>query len=368
MRVLIDPQIFNHQLNGGISRYISTLISGLRKFQDVSVYCPVFISDNHFVPTFNNSIRWLNPLFNKLSDNPGLLNFRLNNLMLKANLADIFIPSFYDTYFFNSLGRVKLILPIHDMIHEKYPDFISGSEKVIENKKKLIKRADHIISVSENTKNDLLNIYKDINPEKVSVIYHGNSIKHDELSASINSNQQLERYFLFVGLRGGYKQFDWLVESIADILINRNMSLLCIGGSTFTEMEQVKLRALNVSNRVKIVKANDEELKMFYKNAAALLFPSFYEGFGFPIIESMSCGCPVVLNTGSCFPEIASYAGYFYEFGDVQGIQKNIHSILDDNQKRKIMIDLGIEMAKRFTWENCLTETNQLLKTVYKNG
>jgi glycosyltransferase involved in cell wall biosynthesis len=222
--------------------------------------------------------------------------------------------------------------------------------------------------VSENTKKDLLAIYKEINPEKVSVIYHGNSIKHDELSASINSDQHLERYFLFVGLRGGYKQFDWLVESIADILINRNISLLCIGGSVFTEMEQVKLRALNVFDRVKIVKANDEELKMFYKNATALLFPSFYEGFGFPIIESMSCGCPVVLNTGSCFPEIASHAGYFYEFGDVQGIQKNIYSILDDNQKTKIMIELGIEIAKRFTWENCLTETNQVLKTVYENG
>jgi hypothetical protein len=115
-------------------------LGGAGKFQDVSVYCPVFVSDNHFVPTFNNSIRWLNPLFNILSDNPGLLNFRLNNLMLKANLADIFIPSFYDTYFFNSLGRVKVILPVHDMIHEKYPDFISGSEKVIENKKRLIKR------------------------------------------------------------------------------------------------------------------------------------------------------------------------------------------------------------------------------------
>ncbi len=368
MRVLIDPQIFNHQLNGGISRYVSKLISGLREFNDVSVYCPVITSYNHFVPTFNSSIRWFNPLLHKFSDNPGLLNFRLNNLMLKANLADIFIPSFYDTYFFNSLGRIKVILPIHDMIHEKYPDFISGSEKVIENKSKLIKRADHIICVSENTKKDLLNIYKEINPSKVSVIYHGNSIKQEELTASINSNLQLEKYFIFVGLRGGYKQFDWLVESIADILIEKNMSLLCIGGSAFTEIEQLKLSALNLADRVKVLNPNDEELKIYYKNATALLFPSFYEGFGFPIIESMSCGCPVVLNSGSCFPEIASHAGYYYEFGDVQGIQKNVYSILDDGQKRKNMIDLGIEIAKRFTWENCLSETNQLLKTVCKNG
>lgn len=129
MRVLVDPQIFSHQTQGGISRYVAELINGFRRSERINVFCPLMFSNNTYAIKINRYLQILNLFNNYLPLNSRIWNRILNNIYLRYFRVEVFIPSFYDIYFMRHLKKVKLVITIHDMIHEKFPDFIAYSEK-----------------------------------------------------------------------------------------------------------------------------------------------------------------------------------------------------------------------------------------------
>lgn len=364
MKILIDSQIFNQQNRGGISRFISILSKGLGVSKKYVVFNPIFYSNNEYVLKDRRILKITNKILFFFFKKPYLFNRLIINFYLKYLNIDIFITSYYDTYFLNNLKNVKLIVPVYDMIYEKFPSQILFSEKVINNKKNLLIRADFIIAISENTKKDILECYPFIQADKIKVIHLGNSYI-DFISKKFDNNLILpQNYFLFVGVRGGYKNFNWLIQKLSGILKKYKLNIICVGGGMFSNDEIQLFHNNLIYNHIFHIEANDIQLNELYRRAIAFFLPSLYEGFGFPIIEAMSNNCLVVLNRSSCLPEIAGDAGCYYDIDNDFQFNEVVLKILNDENYRHNQIIKGNENVKKFTWQKCISETTKLISEV----
>ncbi|WP_243669147.1 glycosyltransferase family 4 protein [Methanoculleus chikugoensis] len=173
-------------------------------------------------------------------------------------------------------------------------------------KKKLIEQAEAIIAISESTKSDIIK-YTNAEPDRISVVYLGNPFEYLVQSHRVKNNFEHpaleEPYILFVGNRNGYKNFIFFIKSVARLLKkDENLRVYCAGGGPFMRPELEILNELNILSKVRFINTNDLIMKHLYENAQAFIFPSLYEGFGLPILEAFSCGCPALLSNSSSFP------------------------------------------------------------------
>jgi Glycosyltransferase len=200
------------------------------------------------------------------------------------------------------LNGKPFVVTVHDMIPELFPTEFKGARKTLAYKKKVILRADYIISVSDNTKRDLIDLYG-IDGKKVKVIYHGNPLENVNPS---KVDDLPGKYLLFVGGRQGYKNFTFFLESISPILRrDKSLFLVCAGGGPFSSSEKIFISRLGIERQVvQIGFKDDSELAYIYKKALVYVLPSLYEGFGLTALEAFSMGCPVVASNTSSIPEV----------------------------------------------------------------
>lgn len=379
MHILYDHQIFNTQKRGGVSRYFSVLMRELRRIPDTSCVLAIVYSDNEHLREdaivsgkieliLKQSVLWRRMqqrfrgyrLVRKAYD---FLKRRANThrsiQLLKRGEYDIFHPTYYDSYFLKYLNKKPFVLTIHDMIHEKYPQYFSVHDKTRERKKLLALHAAHIIAISENTKKDIIEILN-IDPDKISVVYHANvldRVKAKEIPLP-------GRYLLFVGGRKRYKNFTFFMEAIAPIMkLERDLFIVCVGGDPLNGDEQVFFERLEVSARIIQKSLSDAELVFAYKHALCFVFPSLYEGFGMPILEAFANDCPIAASDTSCFPEIAGDAAVYFDPEDGESIAGAINSILNNPQKRNDLIQKGRIRGRMFSREEMIRKT----RNVYQN-
>ncbi|WP_316822076.1 glycosyltransferase family 1 protein [Pedobacter gandavensis] len=365
IKILFDPQIFNEQNFGGISRYYIELFTQLTEISEIDVECPLFYTDNiHFQesPFFSDSFQKKKHILIKLSKI--LRAFRPKKLkkrniektveLLKAQQFNLFIPTYYDPYFSEYLKNKPFVLTVHDMIHELFPQYFSDHLITIENKRQLINKATKIIAVSNNTKKDILRIYPHIDASKIEVVY----LAHSKQPESKIQPDLPEKYVLFVGNRSLYKNFTFFLKAIAPALRRHpNTHLLCAGGNAFTVDELQLIRKLKVSEQVIQQNFRDHELANYYKNALFFVFPSEYEGFGIPVLESMTYGCPVILANHSSFPEVAEDAGVYFEWNNLTDLTSKITLLLEEPEQRRKYSLKGLEQAKKFSWHKTAMES-----------
>ncbi len=371
MRILLDPQIFNDQKYGGISRYYTEIFSRLKANNEVEVELPIITADNEYLKRsdlFSSSnkkflfvLRFLNSLGISIRKKIRKKNLIKAQKALKNKQFDLFIPTYYNPYFLDFIDDKPYVLTVYDMIHELYSDYFSDGETIRKNKLLLMENATKIIAVSQNTKKDITTIYPHIDSSKIEVIYHGSSIKIDPL---VHLNLP-SKYLLFVGVREGYKNFKFFIESISDVLKNdSDLFVVCAGGGNFNQDEKQFLEKLGVAHKVKFEFFQENQLGFFYQNAVCFVFPSMYEGFGIPVLESMASGCPVVLTNNSSFPEVAGDAGIFFKLNDAIDLKNKISSLLEDDELRRKHIAKGFEQIKRYDWDRATEECLQLYKNV----
>lgn len=363
MKILLDSQIFDQQQYGGISRYYIELFSILSQ-KNNKVIIPFYSTANVYygqsiLVTFQQKVY---SLYLRL-----LIKFRIrykedtiarNKKYLKKTILskqyDLFIPTYYNTYFLKDIGSKPFVLTVYDMIHELFPEYFKNDTlNVVENKRCLMEKATRIIAVSENTKQDIIKIYPHIDIAKIDVVYHGCSIKKvykaiDYLPVN---------YILFVGVRDNYKNFTFLVTSIAEFLINNhNLFLICAGGGTFNTIENELICKFGLENQVFQRSFQEDELATFYKKAKCFVFPSQYEGFGIPVLESMTCGCPVVLANHSSFPEVAGNAGVYFELNNSKDLRGKIEMLVQNESIRNEYSQKGLEQVEKFSWQKAAKE------------
>lgn len=367
MKILYDHQTFTLQKYGGISRYFYELISEFYKMENIETAVSLVVSNNHyisdkkFVNYFdilpNLQFRGKHRLFN-------LVNKPNTIIKLKQQNFDIFHPTYYDPYFLKYIGNKLFVLTVHDMIHEKFSEMFPPKDKTTERKKLLVAKATKIIAVSESTKKDLVELFG-TNESKIEVIYHGNSMRP---KPDIKINFHIpKKYLLFVGNRGLYKNFDRFIKSIYDILKqNKELFVLCAGGGNFNRGENQLFRELGISNQILQYNVDDSSLAYFYQNALAFIFPSLYEGFGIPILESFACGCPVLCSNVSSLPEVAGDAACYFDPYSEESIRNAVLKLLDNKHYRENLIKKGYEQLKRFSWEKTAEKTKKLYESILR--
>ncbi|MDR2057876.1 MAG: glycosyltransferase family 4 protein [Dysgonamonadaceae bacterium] len=358
MKVLYDNQIFSMQQFGGISRYFYELIRILKN--DIHYSLPIVFSNNHYLQNLDiTTFRTFFPnhKFKGRTTIIQLFNYLLQRKFFNSDY-DIFHPTYYNPYFLKYIKKKPFVLTIHDLTYEKFPVKLLQNDWTIRGKKILVEKAGQIIAVSENTKKDIVDMLH-IEPDKVRVIYHGCSLK-----PCYEKRMNLpDRFLLFVGERGGYKNFENLAKAFSSLLQVDNELKLVVTGRPFSPDEQFFFKSLRIEKNVIHYFTDNESLAELYSSALAFVYPSVYEGFGIPILEAFTCGCPVILSRSSCFPEIAGNAGVYFDPFNVDSIIESIKSVMFHHSFRNELIEKGKERSKYFSWEKTAKETLKLYQS-----
>lgn len=341
--IILDNIIYNLQRAGGISTYWYELSSRLiRDGVDVRFIQSQKQSHNIAQQQLNIDQPLLIP-----GKWPASIINRFKSVKL-SGLNDRFL--FHSSYNrITSNKKAVHVVTVHDFIHEKY---YNGIRRFLHSyqKAKSINKAAGIIAVSNNTKKDLMELYPNINPEIVHVIYNGVS----EDFKICEKQKQKKPYLLFVGSREHYKNFDFVVELMHHL---HDFDLWVIG-KPFDKKEQDLL--LGIAGRFKLLANIDNHtLNNIYNNAYALLYLSSYEGFGIPLLEAMKCGLPFVALNRSSIPEVAGNAGILVDELDIDYIKGVIKSI---DANRETYVAKGLEQAAKFSWEKSYQHTLKLYK------
>lgn len=354
MKILYDNQMFTLQRFGGVTRYFADLIYNLPQ-NEFEGRIPMKFCENHYVTkTYENNYssfgfpenyRVRRRLYQ-------FVNMQYAWNAVKYGEYDIFHPTYYNPYFLNSVKKrnKKFVLTIHDMTFERYPQDVLIYDRTIPHKKRLIAEADHIIAVSENTKNDIVELLG-VNPNKISVVHHGYR-RHGEVAP-----QLFERYMLYVGERKGYKNFFPWLSAIRPLLVaDPTLKIVCTGNA-FSHSEEKLLNKWSIADRILHISANDAQLASLYRHALCFVFPSHYEGFGIPILEAFANNCPVCLSDASCFPEVAGDAALFFNPNDAQSMQDTLKELISSANLRDELRRKGTERIKEFSLERMVQGT-----------
>lgn len=367
MKILYDHQIFSTQKFGGISRYFYELISEFSKQKDIECEISLLVSNNHYISD-KKFVKYINFLPNIHFRGKGrvsnLVNKAYSILKIKEQQFNVFHPTYYNTYFLRYLNSKPFVLTVYDMIHEKFRYMFNKNDKTSEYKRLLVEKATKIIAISQSTKNDLIEIFK-TDESKIEIVYLGNSM----LSSIFNTvNFKIpKRYIVFVGNRQGYKNFERFIKSVSYILRKDNdLFVVCAGGGKFNDKEIQLFRDLVIERQILQYNLDDESLAYLYKNALCFVFPSLYEGFGIPLLESFACGCPVVCSNISSLPEIAGDAAYYFDPYSEESIKHAIMKVMNDTKLRKNLIDRGYNQLKKFSWKQTAEQTKKIYESILK--
>lgn len=377
MKLLYDHTVFQFQRYGGISRYFYELITRLSIKEEVGInlFQGFHINEYDLSEHKQNFDSYWGHKWNykKLAAQYiAYILFTIPNKILFDNyMSSLDVNIYHPTYYRNDLDKYNksaIILTVHDMIHELYPDQFIDSRFVIKAKKKSIDTADLIISISENTKKDLMNIY-DVPEDKIKVIYHANSLpKSNEYlkCADLEKMYSITRPFLlYVGDRKRtYKNFTMLLETYSTRLSDR-FDLVCFGGGDFSHNELKTIKSIRCPDKVIHLSGSDHLLASLYKNAFCFIYPSLYEGFGIPLLEAMGMGCPVIASNTSSIPEIVDKAALLFDPNSKDNLINAIELLENNESKRKKLINLGFEQEKKFSWDKTTDETFNVYKCAY---
>jgi glycosyltransferase involved in cell wall biosynthesis len=237
------------------------------------------------------------------------------------------------------------------MIHELFPASVADP-RTCHNKRASILAAERIIAVSQQTKHDLLRLLP-VKESRITVIHHASPFAGDE-----TGNPKLglpRRYLLFVGARAGYKNFTGFLDAIAPLLAAQSdLYCVCAGGGPFTKAEQRFISERVHTGRILWYAATDENLATLYRQAQAFACPSYYEGFGIPVLEAMTFGCPVLLADRGALPEVGGASARYFDPDEADSIRHAISELLDDAALRVAYAEAGKAHVRQFSWQKCI--------------
>lgn len=356
MKIAFDHQIFLTQKYGGISRYFVELAKSLSEIENsVEILSPIYV--NEYLATVKKSER-LKVKGIKVERIPKgvrvVSNFChfTNSIYLMKNNFDIYHETYYSkSETFRRKGPT--VLTVYDMIHEIMPEYFGKNDKTFQLKKAAIERADRIIAISNSTKRDLVNILK-VEERKIDVVHLGYSVNTNPIIESL----RLRPFVLYVGSRGGYKNFRTVLEVFRNSKkVKSSFDLVCFGGGEWNKDERDLINMHGLSKLVTNIQGGDDVLKTLYSQARCFIYPSLYEGFGLPPLEAMQEGCPCIVSETSSMPEVCGDAAIYFNPGVIESIQEKLELVCFDETTRSILISNGIEQLKKFSWEKCGVET-----------
>ena len=306
------------------------------------------------------------------------------NVLWKFNLLpplDIFYGK--GIYIFPNYRNLPLLFSknitfIHDASFELYPHFVAPKNlKFIKrNIKRWVKRADIVATLTESSLEDLVNNLK-IPREKMVVIscgvdtnffYRRNTQEIKEVLKKLHVNGE---YLLFIGNIEPRKNIGGVLDAYERFFKKfPNISLLLIGGDSWlSEGIELKIKEL-VGHGAKIIRPkfhlDDNYLPALYSGALALIYPSFYEGFGLPPLQAMACGTPIIVSNISSISEVVNGAGIYVDPNSTNSIERAIVKVVDHQHDEEISnrVRVGVKRTSKYPWTNSVTELYRSIETL----
>jgi len=357
MKVAFDHQVWSLQKHGGVSRYFAELIGNFSRRGDVEtvVIAPFYFNEYLLRPEVRKHVRGRYfPL--RFRGGPRVLD-ALNATLLPVYWLRSRVEIIHETYYSKQArGRCRFrVLTIYDMIHELFPQNYSNSAEVSAAKRVAAGRADHIICISENTRQDVMRLFG-IESKRCSVIYLGCSL--DDRIAPTKPATVISPCILYVGHRAGHKNFRIVLEAFARSSSLRNrFKLVAFGGTSFSAEELSDIESQALHGRVFQVAGDDSLLRAYYRAASVFVYPSRYEGFGIPPLEAMANGCPVACSNAGSISEILGDAGAYFDPDDSAQLGAQLQRLTEDSDFADQMRARGLARVKRYSWEKCAEET-----------
>lgn len=340
MKIIFDYRILTHKNYTGVENYAHHILKFLQKNIDVNISKSI-ITNRYF------SNLW-------------------SLLILMLQKGDVI---FYPTMFapLVKFGNKKVVTTIHDIAFitqaKSFSIFFQIYYKY--SIKRVIKKADRIITVSNFSKKEIEKYFpKSIG--KINVIHLG----MDSIFRPMN-NIEKKNQILYVGSLNERKNFIGVLKAFD--LLNKNEYKLVIVGNFFgtfnlsNEAQEYINRAKNNPNIEFKQGVSNEELVKIYNQSKIFLFPSFYEGFGLPVLEAISCGTPVICSNVSSLPEVGGDAVIYCNPYDVDDIKNKIELVLNDENLQKEMIQKGLNRSKLFSWEKSAQEHIKIFKELLQS-
>jgi len=273
-------------------------------------------------------------------------------------------------------GRFRRLITVHDLTFLYYPQFLTDESRRYYNDQieRAVRVADHISADSTNTKDDLVRLLN-VPPAKVTVVLLAPNpiyrVMDEATCTQVVTRLGLSRGFLlFTGTLEPRKNVTGLLTAYR-MLCDRKPSappLVLAGrrGWLYDEIFQ-RIGQLKLTDRVRFPEnLPDEDLVALYNAASLFVLPSFYEGFGLPVLEAMACGAPVICSDRGSLPEVAGDAALLINPDDPAGLADALERVLEDDRFRAQMRERGWANVRRFSWAKTAKETLNIYKQVIK--
>lgn len=299
----------------------------------------------------------------------------LPEALLRDNISLFHVPQ-------NGIGLprskvCKYIVTIHDLIPYVYPEMTGKNylKKFYSEMPFIMENTDHIITVSEWSKKDIIRIFG-IPEERITVIYEAAEPQYVPIPKAITKTYLREKYslnkpyILYIGGFSPRKNLSGLINAFVQVATNDPDVTLCLPGKRDKEQDVTisLIEAFGLSKRVNLLGfVPNRDLPYLYSGAELFVYPSFYEGFGLPPLEAMACGIPVLSSNASCLPEIVGKDGMYFNPHNTLEIAEKILLVLGDQELRHKLVRRGQRHIRSFSWQKTAEETislyNKLLKT-----
>jgi glycosyltransferase involved in cell wall biosynthesis len=372
MKIAIDLRSLSSGTVSGVENYCMNLVEGLLERDRQNQYLLFYnamkakqLPDFHYVNSKVIQSRIPSKILN--------LAFKFNLSKVEKLTGDcdwFFMPNLNQ---FNISPKTKLAITVHDLSPVVTPGFYNLKRTIWHrflNYKKAFERADVLFAVSEYTKNDLIRIFG-IDQKKIKVVYPG--INHRAFNRNISADEQRAARNLY-GLPGEFILFLNTIEprkNLAGVIsafekISSPASLVIAGRLGWKYKKDFKLiKNSKKSAKIKYIGYVEEARKpALIKLARALIYPSFYEGFGFQPLEAMAVGTPVVASHLTSLPEIMGDAGLLADPYNPNSLAGALDQILTNNDLRQILIQKGFTQAEKFKWEKTAGEVLRELNKI----
>jgi len=301
--------------------------------------------EHRFILYSDKNLKWPLPMWTQV---------RLSAEMVFNKPDVLFIP----VHVLPLIHPKNSVVTIHGLEYEYYPKMYPQKNRryLRWSTKYALKNARKIIAVSENTKKDLVELY-DGDPEKIHVIHHGVDIKRSDLSKGRTSGAEIP-YILYLGRLETKKNVQGLIRAF-ELLKKRHQvpHQLILAGAPGYGYDKINL----IKDVIKKDYVSEEKKWQLLENADIFVLPSFYEGFGIPILEAQSVGCPVITSNISSMPEVAGDGAVLVEPRNTEEICQRMYQIIKDQDFRKRLISRGYQNVKNFSWQKCAQETLNVL-------
>jgi len=366
MIIGIDARPLSYPQLTGIGVYLNSLLQAIQELDQENQYYLISNGAIHF--------EVVNPRWKKLEG-------RLPQRKIGTLWMQVFVPRLASTLKLDLFWgprhqlplfmpkEIKTVLTVHDIVHLLFPRTMSLPNLVAERllMQRSIRRADYVMADSQSTASGIQEHYQ-VRPTKIGVVYPGGPTVSEQMHSPVSDDEKLPgKYFLFVGTLEPRKNLRAILGAFALLDTEREDVHIVVVGNIGWKTKDVMslLKAHRYRSRIHFTGYVDAaRLSFIYRNALCLLYPSLYEGFGFPILEAMTYGVPVITSNVSSMPEVAGDAALLVDPNDINELANAMNMILSNGNLRDLMVFKGYKRLKEFSWMRCAEEVLDIFKKV----